>query len=259
LITSENLVALLLIVIAAGFILLPVGISAVSRRRSFRSILHTIPAMESLKRQVSLSVENGKRLHISLGSANIMDRNFASSLAGLAALGTLTQTSLAGDRPAACTSGSSTLMILSQDSMKAVFRSSNAMDQYHIDQASLTGVTPFSYAAGAMPVAGNERNSANIYIGHFGPEIGLMNEEANRKGIITLAASDSLEAQAVNYVSADEALIGEELFAMPAYLQHSIVGDSSLRAQDFLRWGLIGIISTGVILKLFNISLGGLF
>jgi hypothetical protein len=44
----------------------------------------------------------------------------------------------------------------------------------------LTGLTPFSYAAGAMPVIHDERVSTNILLGHFGPEVALLGSGTGR-------------------------------------------------------------------------------
>ena len=256
-ITPENLIALVLVLLAAGIILAPVFLTTLSRRKSTsQGALRVIPALEALRKAVGLSVEDGRRLHISLGNASILDPNNASALVGLSALERLTQVSMSSDRPAVCTSGNGTLAILSQDTMRYAYRSGNAMEQYDPDQAYQAGVTPFSYAAGTIPSARDAQTSANIFIGHFGPEIALMNDAAGQKGIFTLAASDSLTAQAALFATADEALIGEELFALPAYLQNSPAALASLRAQDVLRWVIIVIMLVGAILKLAGSLLG---
>jgi hypothetical protein len=256
LITPENLIGLALVLLAAGLILAPVFLASLKRGKAPRQGLRVIPALEALRKAVGLSVEDGRRLHISLGSASILDSDNASALVGLSALEQLTQISMSSDRPAVCTTGNGSLAILAQDSMRYAYRSGNAMDQYDPDQAFLAGVTPFSYAVGAIPSARDPQTSANIFIGHFGPEIALMNDAATQKGIFTLAASDSLSAQAAIFATADETLIGEELFALPAYLQNTPTALASLRAQDVLRWVIIVIMLVGAILKLAGSLLG---
>ena len=255
-ITPENLVGLALVLLAAGLILAPVFFSTVSGRKSTRHGLRVIPALEALRKAVGLSVEDGRRLHVSLGSASILDATNASAMVGLSALEQLTRVSMSSDRPAVCTSGNGTLAILAQDAMRYAYRSGNALDQYDPDQAYLAGVTPFSYAVGAIPAARDLQTSANIFIGHFGTEIALMNDAAGQNGVFTLAASDSLTAQAALYATSDEALIGEELFALPAYLQNTPASIASLRAQDVLRWLIIVIMLVGAILKLASSLLG---
>jgi len=44
-------------------------------------------------------------------------------------------------------------------------------------------------------------------------------------------------------------LVGEELYAAGAYLQAGPLHTASLRAQDTLRWIIVGIILLGALLK----------
>ncbi len=87
---------------------------------------------------------------------------------------------------------------------------------------------------------GDERVSANILMGGFGPEVGLILEAAERRGQRAIAASDQLEGQAVAFAMSDEPLIGEELFAGGAYLGGSAMQVGSVVVIDLLRVLLIG-------------------
>jgi hypothetical protein len=213
-------------------------------------ILRQIAAFQHLRRAIGLAIEDGKRLHVSLGNGTILGPNNASALVGLNALEKAAQISIISDRPVVATSGDGSLSILSQDTLRAAYRTNNVLEQYNPDRARLAGVTPFSYIAGSIPVAKIEQVSANILVGHFGPEVALLCEYSDQKGIFTLAASDSLPAQAAMFATAHEPLIGEELFALPAYLQAAPIHQASLRAQDILRWILIAVLIGGALLKL---------
>ena len=106
-----------------------------------------------------------------------------------------------------------------------------------------------------MPVIRDERVSTNVLVGNFGPEVALLAEAADQQDAFTLGASDSLAAQAVLYASSEETLIGEELFALPAYLQAGPTHQASLRAQDILRWAVVGLIVLAVLLSFLGIVL----
>jgi hypothetical protein len=86
------------------------------------------------------------------------------------------------DRPPVATSGDGTLALLSQDTLRAAYRIANIPEQYDPVQSRLTGPTSFSYVAGTLPGIHDERVSANILVGNFGPEIGLMLDAADREG-----------------------------------------------------------------------------
>ncbi len=238
-----------------GFSLVTLIILALPRYNRGPRLLRTIPALQRLRRAMGLAVEDGKRLHVSLGKSSLIEPTSPSALVGLSALERIAQLAIMSDRPPIATSGDGALSILSQDALRAAYRTGNALEQYDPDRGRLTGPTPFSYIAGALPVFRHEQVSSHILIGNFGPEVGLLIQAADQQRAFTLAASDSLPAQAVLYASAQEVLIGEELFGVPAYLNAGPAHNASLRIQDILRWVLIAVFGIGAVLKIMGISL----
>jgi hypothetical protein len=222
------------------------------RRRS-PGILRPIAAYERLNRAVGLAVENGTRLHISLGRGNLFTARGGSALAGLAMLRRLAERTSASDHPPIVTSGDASLAILSQDTLRSGYRAAGAEEQYRFSTGRLTGLTPFSYAAGTMSVVHDENVSANLVIGDLGAESALIAEASDRTNSSLIAASDDLSAQAILYASAQEPLIGEELFAAGAYAGARAAHEASLQVQDILRWLIIAAILAGSFLKFVGI------
>jgi hypothetical protein len=218
------------------------------RRRSPGS-LRLIDAYERLNRAVGLAVESGTRLHISLGRGNLFTTRAGSALAGLAMLRSLAERTSVSDRPPVVTSGDAALTILSQDTLQSGYRAAGADDQYRFTTGRLTGLTPFSYAAGTVSTIHDESVSANIFIGDFGTESALLAEASDRENTSMIAASDNLSAQSVFYASSQEPLIGEELFAAGAYVGAGASHEASLNVQDILRWLIILAIIIGSVLK----------
>lgn len=219
------------------------------RRRS-PAAFRVIEAYERLNRSVGLAVENGTRLHISLGRGNLLTARGGSALAALAMLRRLAERTSVSDRPPVVTSGDASLAILSQDTLQSGYRAAGAEDQYRFSTGRLTGLTPFAYAAGALPVIHDENVTANIILGDLGAESALLVEAAERQNTGLIAASDNLSAQSVFYAAAQEPLIGEELFAAGAYVGAGASHDASLNVQDILRWLIILAIIIGAGLKI---------
>ncbi len=243
------MLALALVVISAILLLIITYL-----RRKSPAVFRRIEAYERLNRMVGLSVENGTRLHISLGRGNLFTSRSASALAGLAMLRRLAERTSMSDRPPIVTSGDASLSILSQDTLQAGYRAAGAEDQYRVSTGRLAGLTPFSYAAGTMPVTRDEMVSANVIIGDMGAEAALLAEAADREDTTLIAASDNLSAQSILYASAQEPLIGEELFASGAYVGAGASHDASLQVQDILRWLVILAILGGAFLKLMGFN-----
>jgi len=227
--------------------LLLIGLTFWRRRTpgSFR----VINAYERLNRSIGLAVEAGTRLHVSLGRGNLFTARGGSALAGLAMLRRLAERTSVSDRPPIATSGDASLAILSQDTLQSGYRAAGAEEQYRFSTGRLTGLTPFSYAAGAIPVIHDENASANIILGDLGAESALLAEASDRENASLIAASDNLSAQSVFYAAAQEPLIGEELFAAGAYVGAGASHEASLNVQDILRWLIILAILIGSLLK----------
>jgi len=219
-------------------------------RRRTPASFRTIDAYERLNRSVGLAVENGSRLHISLGHGSLFTQRGGSALAGLAMLRRLAERTSVSDRPPVVTSGDASLAILSQDTLQSGYRAAGAEEQYRFNTGRLTGLTPFSYAAGALPAMRDENVSANIIIGNLGIEGGLLADASERENVNLIATSDDLSTQSVFYASAQEPLIGEELFAAGAYVGAGASHDASLNVQDILRWLIILAILLGAGLKI---------
>ncbi|HSL29584.1 MAG TPA: DUF6754 domain-containing protein [Anaerolineales bacterium] len=221
---------------------------ALWRRRS-PAAFRVIEAYERLNHSVGLAVENGTRLHVSLGRGSLITARGGSALAGLAMLRRLAQRTSVSDRPPVATSGDASLAILSQDTLQSGYRAAGAEEQYRFSTGRLTGLTPFSYAAGAIPTINDDNVSANIILGDLGAEGGLLAEASDRQNASLIAASDNLSAQSIFFVSAQDPLIGEELFAAGAYVGAGPSHDASLNVQDILRWLIILAILIGAGLK----------
>ncbi len=220
--------------------------------RKSHPVFRDISAFTRLRQAVGLAVEDGSRLHVSLGHSSLTTQQSASALAGLALLRRLAELTSAGDKAPIATSGDASVSILSQDTLNAATKPS---DRATSDPAGgrLTGLTPFSYAAGAIPAIRDEKVSANILMGNFGVEVGLLTDAVERENTFVLAGSDNLTAQAVIYASAMEPLIGEEMFAAGAYVESGSLQSASLTVQDILRWLVIIAILAGALLTLAGI------
>jgi hypothetical protein len=238
-----------------GFIILAVIclVFLIILHKRFQFAFRKIPAFSNIHRAVRLLVEQGTRLHFSLGSGNMLAPDGASALAGLGLLRRLSEIAFLGDRSPIATTGNGILNLLAQGTLHAAHDAFLAGEPFELNNARLTGFTPFAYAAGVIASINSENISSNILIGNFGPEVGLLTEAAHNQNTTVIAASESLTAQAVLYASTPDTLIGEELFSAGAYAQAGISHEASLFLQDILRWLVIIALLTGAALKLVGV------
>ncbi len=240
-----NLIGLGLIGLAAILLL---GLSFI--RRSATPKLRLIPALARLYHLVGLSVEDGTRLFVGLGRASLLTPRGAAPLAGLAMLRHLAERTSQSDRPPIAGAGEPSLAMLAQDTLQAGYQAAGAGELYQPTSGRLLGMTPFSAAAGGMPLMRSETVSTSLLVGDFGAEAALLAESAERENVVTVGGTGDLTGQAALFASAGEALIGEELFAAGAYLGAGPSHTASLTVQDVLRWLLVIGLLGGALLKL---------
>lgn len=239
-----DLIALGLVGLCAVLLLV---FSLISRRSPPK--LRVIPQLVRLYRAVGLSVEDGTRLLVALGRSSLLTPRGGAPLAGLGMLRHLAERTSLSDRPPLAIAGEPSLALLAQDTLEAGYQAAGAGELYQPTSGRLTGMTAFSAAAGAMTAFRDESVSTAVLVGDFGPEAALLADAAERENAFMLGASSDLASQAVLFASAQEPLIGEELFAAGAYLGGGPSHAASLAVQDILRWLLILALVAGAALK----------
>ena len=201
--------------------------------------LRRISAFSRLRQAIDLSVEDGSRLHVTLGRGGLTGPQSAAALVGLSMLKRVSQIASESDRPPIATTGEGVLALLAQDTLRATYEDRGVFQDYDPTSGRLAGLTPFSYAAATLPIMRDEAVSANLLAGNFGAEVGLITTGADYARTLSLGGADNLTAQSILYATAQEPLVGEELYAGGAYLDAGPMHSASLHAQDVIRWLLV--------------------
>src|SRR4030095_3617834 len=132
----------------------------IQRRSPFS--FRKISAFSRVRRAVSLVVEDGTRLHVSLGHGSLLPPLRAAAFAGFSLLRRLGEVTSLSDRPPIATSGDSVLNMVAQDTLRAAHEAVAVEQPFDMNNGRLTGLTPFSYAAGVMPTIRDEAVSTNV-------------------------------------------------------------------------------------------------
>lgn len=245
----EQVLGLAVVVIFAILIII---FSSKKIRTQYPAVFRKIDAINRLKRAIGMAVEDGSRLHVSLGSAQLTDPSNASAFIGLSTLHRIGQLTSTSDLPPISTSGSGGLLVLSQDILKRISAETNMQAFYDPNHATMPGPTPFSYAVGTMEAVNNRGVNGNVLVGNFGTEAGLLCEMLD-KAKVSVTGSDSITAQSIFFAATPDTLLGEELFALPAYLAAGAAHQASLRAQDIFRIVAGVALAAGALLKVLGI------
>lgn len=233
------LLAVALAATLAGRILL-------ARRRLF---LRPIPAYQVLPAQAADAVESSNRIHFSMGSSALGESSTLSALAAAEVIYRLSERLAVSRQTPLVTLSQPLTLPLAQDTLRRAYEFRQNMPHYRSSAAAWypQGARSLTFAAGAASLAADANAHSNVMLGRFGVEMALLGESALRHDQGVIAHSDLPEGQAVAFVQAEQALLGEELYVGPAYLNGSPLERGGVVALDVLRWLVIlGIIVTAV-------------
>lgn len=218
-------------------------------RAGMRPSLRPIRAFDHLKELIGRGAETGQAIHVSLGTGGIADSSAAESLAGVALLEHIAAQSTASGAPLIVTVSDPTLLPLAQETTRQAWESRPNRYQSSEPEVRLIAPEPTAYAAGVMDILVGENVAANIMVGRFGQEYLLMGETGVRSRVPQVAGAADPQALPFVYATADEVLIGEEIYASGAYLGSKAIHIASLRVQDWLRIVVSAVILIGIVLS----------
>ena len=224
-------------------------------RAGHRPSLRHIPAFEALKGFSARAIETGRPLHLSLGIGSMGNETAADSLAGLSVLNYLAeQAALTGIHPT-ISMADPTVMLFAQNTLRAAHTGDAPETEAAYRHVHWVAPQPAAYAAGVMSLIGVNKMDTNVMVGNFRDEYLLMGEAAVRQGGVHMGGTSNPNTLPFIYASAQETLLGEEIYAAGAYLQKRTDHVGSLLAQDTMRWIIFLIILVGLAMTWFKITL----
>ena len=211
--------------------------------------LRPIPGFDALKELIGHAAETGRPLHLSLGVKGVGGVATAETMAGLIVLDYLAQRAAIYDAQPIVSVAAPTLLPAVQDVIRRAYAQAGFLEGYVPEKVRFMAPAPAAYAAGAMDVLEHEPLTANVMVGAFGQEYLLLGETGVRKGLSQIGGATKPQVLPFVFATADQALIGEEIFAAGAYLTSLPAHVASLVAQDWIRILLVLIILVGVLLR----------
>ncbi len=210
-------------------------------------VLRQIRAFDTLKGLNSRAIESGRSLHLSLGTGGLVNETTADSLAGLTVLNYLAKQAAATGVPPTVSMADPTVMLYAQNILQTAHTDAPEDLPEAYRHVRWMAPQPAAYAAGVMNLINIDQPAGNVLVGRFGDEYLLMGEIAARSQAKHLGGTSDPNTLPFVYASADETLLGEEIYAAGAYLEKRPVHLGSLMAQDLMRWLLFISILFGIV------------
>lgn len=228
------------------------------RARRERIVLRQLPAYTLLPQWTSEALESDRPLHFSFGGSGLGSASTPLTLANAETFTLLARRATVGTQTPLMTMSDAGTLPLGYDVLRRAYRARGRVDLFRLGAVQWypDGARSLAFAAALTGIAADRRVSGHVLLGSYGSELALILDAAARRGQHTIAASDQIEGQAVAFAMADEPVIGEEMFAAPAYLGGGAAQMGSVIALDVLRIGLI--LALGVLALYHLISSGAL-
>ncbi len=142
------------------------------------------------------------------------------------------------------------VMAVAQEIVKESYNQIGRPDLYNQEDIYYVTYSQFGYAAAVSGIMLRERPATNFFLGMFYAESLILSETGNTTGAIQIAGTDS-DAQLPFFItSCDYTLIGEELYAASVYLSREPMLLGSLKAQDYAKALILGLIVLGTALSI---------
>lgn len=239
----ESAIAILIVLLSVPFLFYALSRARAGRRPNLRPL----PAFKLLSGMSGRAAESGQVLHVGLGTGGISGPDTAISLAGLTALEYLADQAAVSEARLVVTVADPTLLPAAQEVLRRAYARQAKSDIFSPSQVRLLAPDPIAYAAGVMGLLEGENPLSNVTIGAFGDEYLLIGETGVKKGVEQVAGTDDPAALAFMVATADETLIGEEIFAAGAYLRGDPESVAGLIVQDWWRYLVVLAIIAGVL------------
>lgn len=214
-----------------------------------RIVLRPLPPLDVLRASLRRGAETGRALHLSPGAGSVGSRSTtAETIAGLLAAERVASEAALNGAPILASSGDPVAHLALRGTLRQAYSRAGQLQDYDAANVQLLAQQdPTAYATGVATLYARQRLESSQLFGSFGHEALLMSEDGRQRGVPQVGGSATLSSLPLLYLSTDATLIGEELFAVEAYLASTSVPRARLLTQDVLRTAVILILIGGLV------------
>ena len=203
------------------------------------------------KASQAAAMEQGKYQQVVLGN-RLGSRTYPGlGLSALSAIPSLITPETLTDGRQSIASSTGGLAVLARQVVESRYANGFSEQLMHSRvEASVYGVTPFSFTAGLLPELIFTPLGNLLYLGEYGPESVLAVQQAGDLGAQVFAGAGFLTAQATLFLCMQDLLLGEEVFMLAPSLVGTQQSKSALMVEDLLRVALMVLLVAGAVLKM---------
>lgn len=220
------------------------GFMAVSRRGRVL-YLRKIPGVAAIEEAVGRATEMGRPVLYVPGIDRIDE---IQTLASMVILGHVARTVAQYEADIIVPTRDSIVLSVCEETVRESYTAAGHPDAYKPDNVRYLSDEQFAYTAGVDGIMMREKPAANIYLGSFYAESLILAETGYASGAIQVAGTAQLPQLPFFITACDFTIIGEEFYAVSAYLSRDPKVLSSIKAADYFKIIVIVLLIVGILL-----------
>jgi hypothetical protein len=226
-------------------------------------LLRSLRSLIQVQTMTERAAETGTTIHFSPGLGGLNgDAGTAEALNGLTTLSSVARLSARTRSNLVTATNDAMTYLTAEDTARSEYlRAGREIDYTPEKTQFISQQDRMAYMAGMNHIISKEQVSGTVLLGRFGSEYLLVGDTLAQRNLPQVVGSSQIEGCSLMVATAglDNVLIGEEVYAAPAYLDRSSSHLASLQAQDWLRTAIIALIIIGVVVATFGITIGDYF
>ena len=199
--------------------------------------LRRLPAVDAIDEAIGRATEMGRPVHQALSYQSITQSAAnAMLLAAISVSRYIARKTAELGTDLIVTVGASETYTVAEEVVRTAYLEAGKPEAY--DPTSMVrflSPAQFAYTTATMGIMNREKIAANIMIGYFAAESLILAETGHSIGAIQIAGTSVMPQIPFFVVTCDYSLIGEEVYAVSAYLDDDLEIKSTIAAQDLAK------------------------
>ncbi len=237
--TEPAYLMLLAIIVVTGVLMM------VFTRRAQRGeemYIRRMPGIDAIEEGIGRATEMGKPVLYVPGIDELQD---IQTIASMLILGQVAKTIAEYQADLIVTTAVPIVREVADEVVRAGFYQAGYPDAFRPQDIRFISSDQFAFCAGTNGIIHRQQPATNIYLGRFFAESLILAETGYVNKSIQIAGTAEATQLPFFVAACDYTLIGEELFAVSAYLSRDPRLVSSLKASDYLKVALVGLLLVG--------------
>ena len=210
-----------------------------------------IPGIDAIEEAVGRATEMGRPV---LYVPGIDDITEIQTIASMLILGKVAETVARYKTPILVPCRIPFVMTVAEEMVRQAYYNVGMPEDHRPENISFISDEQFAYTAGVNGIMLREKPAANLMIGRFFAESLILSETGFQSGAIQVAGTAEVTQLPFFIAACDYTLIGEEMFAASAYLSRDAKLLSNLKATDYYKILIVGVILVGSLLATFGVD-----